>query len=137
MEKRATIDGVNIYDDFAHHPTAMMTTLAGLRGKVGSARIIAIVEPRSNTMRMGAHKETLASSLMQANEAIFFQPPDLTWQVQDVIHGMGSKGLVFDNIEDIVQHLKTHVRPGDHIVVMSNGAFGGLHNKLVDVLQGR
>jgi UDP-N-acetylmuramate: L-alanyl-gamma-D-glutamyl-meso-diaminopimelate ligase len=137
MEKRATIDGVNIYDDFAHHPTAMMTTLAGLRGKVGAARIIAIVEPRSNTMRMGVHKETLASSLMQADEAIFFQPPDLKWRVQDVIHGMGSKGLVFDSIDDIVQHVKTHIRTGDHIVVMSNGAFGGLHNKLVNVLQGR
>lgn len=137
MEKRATIDGVSIYDDFAHHPTAITTTLEGLRGKVGAARIIAIVEPRSNTMRMGVHKETLASSLMQADEAIFFQPPELEWRVQDVIHGMGSKGLVFDNIDDIVQHVKTHVRSGDNVVVMSNGAFGGLHNKLVDVLQGR
>jgi len=137
MEKRATIGGVNIYDDFAHHPTAIMTTLAGLRGKVGSARIIVIVEPRSNTMRMGVHKESLAPSLAQADEAIFFQPPDLKWRVQDVIHGMGAKGRVFDSIEDIVQHVKSNVRPGDHIIVMSNGAFGGLHNKLIEVLRGQ
>jgi len=135
MEKRATIDGVTIYDDFAHHPTAIATTLAGLRRKVGSARIITILEPRSNTMRLGVHKESLAPSLAQADEAIFFQPPYLTWRVQDVIYGMEMKGRVFENIDDIVQHIKSIVHPGDHIIIMSNGAFGGLHNKLIKVLQ--
>jgi len=135
MEKRATIDGVNIYDDFAHHPTAISTTLKGLRKKVGTARIITVLEPRSNTMRMGVHKETLAPSLMQADQAIFFQPPDLKWRVRDIITGMGSKGLVFDNIDEIIMHIKTHIRPGDNILIMSNGGFGGLINKLIEVLQ--
>jgi UDP-N-acetylmuramate: L-alanyl-gamma-D-glutamyl-meso-diaminopimelate ligase len=135
MEKRATIDGVTIYDDFAHHPTAIATTLAGLRRKVGSARIIAIMEPRSNTMRLGVHKESLAPSLAQADEAIFFQPSDLKWQVRDFIHGMGTKGRVFENIDDIVQHVKSVVHSGDHIIVMSNGDFGGLHNKLIEILR--
>jgi UDP-N-acetylmuramate: L-alanyl-gamma-D-glutamyl-meso-diaminopimelate ligase len=137
MEKRAAVNGVSIYDDFAHHPTAIRTTLEGLRKKVGEARIIAIVEPRSNTMRMGVHKETLVPSLMQADETIFFQPSDMPWQVKDIIGEMGSKGRVFDSIDDIVVYIKTHVRSGDHVLVMSNGAFGGLLGKLTEVLQNR
>ena len=135
MEKRATIDGVSIYDDFAHHPTAIRMTLEGLRNKVGAARIIAILEPRSNTMRMGVHKETLVPSLLQADEAIFFQPADLKWQMKDIVTDMGSKGHVFDSIDEIIVYVKTHAKPGDHILIMSNGAFGGLHNKLIEVLQ--
>jgi len=135
MEKRATIDGIIIYDDFAHHPTAITTTLEGLRKKVGTARIIAVVEPRSNTMRMGVHNETLAPSLSLADEAIFYQPPDLKWKVKDIIKGMGSKGRVFDNIDEIIDHIKVQARSGDNILIMSNGSFGGLLNKLVEGLQ--
>jgi UDP-N-acetylmuramate: L-alanyl-gamma-D-glutamyl-meso-diaminopimelate ligase len=135
MEKRATIDGINIYDDFAHHPTAIATTLEGLRKKVGSERIITVLEPRSNTMRMGVHKETLAPSLTQADEAIFYQPPDLKWQVEEIITDMGSKGRVFDNIDEIIVHIKTHAHAGDNILIMSNGGFGGLIDKLIGVLQ--
>jgi len=135
MEKRATIKGISIYDDFAHHPTAIATTLEGLRKKVGGARIIAVLEPRSNTMRMGVHKESLAPALMQADETIFYQPPELKWQVKDIITGMGSKGRVFASIDEIIVHIKTYARSGDHVLIMSNGAFGGLHDKLIEVLQ--
>lgn len=135
MEKRATIHGISIYDDFAHHPTAITTTLAGLRKKVGAARIIAVLEPRSNTMRMGVHNKTLGPSLMQADEAIFYQPPGLKWQVNDIVANMGPKGRVFDSIDEIVAHINSHARSGDHILIMSNGGFGGLHNKLIEVLQ--
>lgn len=135
LEKYATIDDISLYDDFAHHPTAIATTLQGLRNKVGAARIIAILEPRSNTMRMGVHKEVLAPSLLEADEVVFYQPADLNWQIRDEIMDLGPKGYVYDSIDEIIMHIKTCIRSGDQILIMSNGAFGGLHKKLIDVLQ--
>ena len=128
MEVRANFDGLMIYDDFAHHPTAIATTLAGLRARVGSQRIIAIVEPRSNTMRMGLHAEQLGESLETADLAVILQTPDLGWDVcqatADVPHV-----LVRDSIDAILDWLEEAVAPGDHIVFMSNGGFGGIHEK--------
>ena len=135
LEKYATINGISLYDDFAHHPTAIAATVQGLRNKVGTARIIAILEPRSNTMRMGVHKEALASSLLQADEAVFYQPADLNWRISDVIQCLGSKGYVYDTIDEIIMHVKTRIRSGDQVLIMSNGSFGGLHNKLIDILR--
>ena len=135
MEKRATIDGITIYDDFAHHPTAISATLDGLRRKVGKARIIAVVEPRSNTMRMGVYKDALAPSLLEADQAVLYQPPEIKWRMKDAIAPIGPKGHVFDTIDEIVLYLRMHAQSGDHIVIMSNGVFGGLQTKLIEAMQ--
>jgi len=134
MEVRGEVGGVTVYDDFAHHPTAITTTLAGLRKQVGEARILALLEPRSNTMRMGVHKEQLAASLAEADVVFFFQPPDLGWDLGTVAAQAGAE--VFDDIDALVAEVCGQARPGDHILVMSNGAFGGIHQKLLDRLKG-
>ncbi len=133
LELKADVNGVRVYDDFAHHPTAITTTLAGLRGKVGKERIIALLEPRSNTMRMGVHKDALANSLKEADEVLIFSPPDLDWDINAVI-GALSKASVFESVETLVDYVKAEAASGDHILVMSNGAFGGIHGKLVEAL---
>ena len=136
MEVRGVINGVTVYDDFAHHPTAIRTTVAGLRAKVGKARIIAVLEPRSNTMRLGIHKDTLGPSLAEADEVLLFSPADLGWDATAALQGLGARARVFDAVDAIVRHLAHDVRPGDHVLIMSNGAFGGLHEKLLRTLEG-
>ena len=126
--------GITVYDDFAHHPTAIATTLQGLRNRVGKARIIAVLEPRSNTMRMGVHKDTLAPSLAAADEVVLYQAPDLGWELQIVADDIPCPAQLFSSIDAIVDYLLQHSSPGDHILIMSNGAFGGLHKKLADRL---
>jgi len=128
MEVRAVVDGVTLYDDFAHHPTAITTTLEGLRAKVGKDRIFAVLEPRSNTMRMGVHASLLADSLRVADQAFIFQPSDLGWDAETAL-SEASNTQIFTTIEDIVQHIKKTVSLGDHVVFMSNGGFGGIHLK--------
>lgn len=126
---------VTVYDDFAHHPTAIRTTLDGLRRQVGTAaRILAVFEPRSNTMKLGAMKAQLPWSLEEANLA-FCHCGGLGWDAQQALAPMGVRARVADSVDALVQQLRAVVQPGDHIVCMSNGGFGGIHAKLLAVLQ--
>ena len=133
MEVIANINGVTIYDDFAHHPTAIETTLDGLRKQVGSERIIAIVEPRSNTMRLGVHTESLALSLHQADKAIIFQPENLGWDLSGLLKYAGNIEIC-KTLDEIIAKLKLEARYGGHFVLMSNGSFGGIYKRLADEL---
>jgi len=135
MEVRARINGITVYDDFAHHPTAIATTLEGLRNKVGKARIIAILEPRSNTMRMGVHAGTLGKSLMRADHIILFEPGKLGWSLETVQTQLGDKAQVMLSTNDIIQHVTHMAASGDQILIMSNGGFEGLHQRLIESLR--
>ncbi len=135
MEIRGVVDGVTIYDDFAHHPTAIATTLDGLRNKVDGARIIAVLEPRSNTMRLGTHRDTLAGSLHAADQVLMMQPGDMSWSLEDVARDIKAPAKVFNSVDDIINELVGIRKPGDHILIMSNGAFGGIHEKLLQKLR--
>ena len=127
--------GVTLYDDFAHHPTAITLTLEGLRAKVGEAsRIIAILEPRSNTMRMGVHTTTLADSVAAANLAFIYKPEDLTWELDQVVADYPAI-QVFNSIESIVEALVEIAQPEDHWVFMSNGGFGGIYQQVLSKLR--
>jgi len=134
MEVRGEVKAITVYDDFAHHPTAIKETLQGLRAAVGDASIWAVLEPRSNTMRMGVHKQQLAASLADANRVVLYQPEGLNWDMQPVIDELGDKGQLFNQIDDIVAMLVEKACAGDHILVMSNGAFGSIHQKILDAL---
>lgn len=133
MELRAEVNGIKIYDDFAHHPTAIDTTLQGLKKVMGKGRIIAVLEPRSNTMRMGVHKDSLAESLKTADEVYLLQPEDLSWDLKASLNGANNINIL-SSVEDIVNEVKTTAKVDDHVVIMSNGAFGGIHQKLIDRL---
>ena len=135
LELRADTGGIRLYDDFAHHPTAIATTLAGLRGHVNKERIIVLLEPRSNTMRMGVHGDTLASSLAEADDVLLYQPEDIDWDLKKVTQKMNGQARVFSGIDKMVDTVKQEIKQGDHILVMSNGAFGGIHEKLIKVLE--
>jgi UDP-N-acetylmuramate: L-alanyl-gamma-D-glutamyl-meso-diaminopimelate ligase len=117
--------GVTVYDDFAHHPTAIATTLAGLRAKVGAARIVVAMEPRSNSMRLGAHAEALAPSLDLADAVVFLARPELPWDAAKVIGALKGDGCAVADADALLAALSERVRPGDHVVFMSNGGFDG------------
>lgn len=134
MEVLGEVAQITVYDDFAHHPTAIRETLQGLRAAVGDARIWALLEPRSNTMRMGVHKEQLASSLAEADQVLLFQPPEVDWDLQSVVDQLGDAAQLFRSIEGIVELLLTQAQAGDHVLIMSNGAFGGIHQRVLDAL---
>ncbi|GAB6140100.1 UDP-N-acetylmuramate:L-alanyl-gamma-D-glutamyl-me so-diaminopimelate ligase [Methylosoma difficile] len=129
MEVIANINGVTIYDDFAHHPTAIATTLDGLRKKVGNERIIAIVEPRSNTMKMGVHTDTLAQSLHAADLALLYQPDNLGWDLS-ALKGFADNIDICYSLEEIIAKLTEEAHHGGHFVLMSNGSFGGIYQPL-------
>jgi UDP-N-acetylmuramate: L-alanyl-gamma-D-glutamyl-meso-diaminopimelate ligase len=131
MQLRGEVSGVRVYDDFAHHPTAIATTVDGLRRRVGSARIVAVLEPRSNTMRMGIHRDSLAGSLAGADEVWLYTPPDLGWDTTSVIAALGGRGHARSDVSALARDLAQTLRPGDHALIMSNGGFGGLHGKLL------
>jgi UDP-N-acetylmuramate: L-alanyl-gamma-D-glutamyl-meso-diaminopimelate ligase len=133
MEKRGTVNGITVYDDFAHHPTAIQTTLNGLRTHAGNQRIIAILEPRSNTMKMGVWKDSLADSLMGADQVYCFTR-DSHW-AKAAMTPLGSKVHCYDDLHLLVQNISAITRPGDHILVMSNGGFGGIHEKILSTLR--
>jgi len=133
MELRGEIGGVAVYDDFAHHPTAIATTLAGLRARVGEARILAVLEPRSNTMRLGVHRDTLAPALRDADRVLLYRPPGLDWDL-DHVTGALEDARLFDDIDALATHIAGEARAGDQVLIMSNGAFGGLHEKLLHLL---
>ena len=131
MQLRGEVAGVRVYDDFAHHPTAIATTVDGLRRRVGAGRIIAVLEPRSNTMRMGVHREALAGSLAGADEVWLYLPADLGWDAAPVLEALGGRGHGRGEVNALATDLAAALRPGDHVLVMSNGGFGGLHEKLL------
>ncbi len=131
MQLRGEVRGVRVYDDFAHHPTAIATTVDGLRRRVGKARIIAVLEPRSNTMRMGVHQDTLAASLSGADDVWLFAPEDIGWDTDAVVAALGARGHASNDIDSLARELAKASRSGDHVLVMSNGGFGGLHGKLL------
>jgi len=130
MEVRGTVGGITVYDDFAHHPTAIATTIAGLRRKIGPARILAVLEPRSNTMKLGVMKAQLPASLACA-DAVFCYGANLGWDAVEALAPLGDKALVEDNLARLVERIATVARSGDHILIMSNGGFGGIHGKLL------
>ena len=134
MEVRGTVNGITVYDDFAHHPTAIDTTIAGLRGKVGTARILAVLEPRSNTMKLGVMKDALPGSLKDA-DLVFCYAGNLGWDVRGALAPLGEKALVSDDLNELVEAIAAAVCLGDHVLVMSNGGFGGIHEKLLNRLQ--
>jgi UDP-N-acetylmuramate: L-alanyl-gamma-D-glutamyl-meso-diaminopimelate ligase len=137
MQLRGEVKGVRVYDDFAHHPTAIATTVDGLRRRVGSARIVAVLEPRSNTMRMGVHRDQLAPSLAGADEVWLYAPPDLGWDPEAVIAALGGRGHARSDVSALARDLAQTLRPGDQALIMSNGGFGGLHGKLLAELERR
>jgi len=137
MEIRGVIGGVTVYDDFAHHPTAIETTLKGLRARVGGARIVAVLEPRSNTMKLGVHRGQLAAALGQADLTWFLNAPDLGWDLQAALATMGDRARFAGSVDALVSALEADSRPGDQILIMSNGGFGGLHDKLLAALRKR
>ncbi len=136
MQLAGEVRGVRVYDDFAHHPTAIATTLDGLRRRVGAARIIAVLEPRSHTMRMGVHRDTLAPALVGADQVWLYAPADLGWDVGAVAQELGERAQVRGEIGTLAADLAGAARAGDHVLVMSNGGFGGLHGKLLAALRG-
>lgn len=133
MEIRGNVKGITVYDDFAHHPTAIKTTLNGLRHKVGKARIIAILEPRSNTMKMGIWKDSLAASLDHADQ-VFCYTNQAEWDVQSALASLGKKASLHHELAQLISAVVIAARPGDHILIMSNGGFGGIHEKLMHLL---
>jgi UDP-N-acetylmuramate: L-alanyl-gamma-D-glutamyl-meso-diaminopimelate ligase len=137
MEVRGVVDDVTVYDDFAHHPTAIETTLRGLRARVGAARIVAVVEPRSNTMKLGVHREQLAPALALADRTWFLNSADMGWDLPAAVAALGSRASFAANVDSLVKGLAEDSRRGDHILVMSNGGFGGLHEKLLAALRAR
>jgi UDP-N-acetylmuramate: L-alanyl-gamma-D-glutamyl-meso-diaminopimelate ligase len=134
MELRGEVHGIRVYDDFAHHPTAIASTLAGLRRRVGGARIVAVLEPRSNTMRMGTHAAALAGSLMDADRVHVYVPPDLNWNAAATLSGLADRLAVSDAVDEIVAAVVAEAAAGDQILVMSNGGFQGIHLRLLDAL---
>lgn len=134
MEVRGESRGVVVYDDFAHHPTAIETTIAGLRAKVGAARILAVLEPRSNTMKLGVMKNALPASLAQA-DLVFCYQANLGWDAGAALASIANKTQVHDDLTQLILAIKQVATAGDHVLVMSNGGFGGIHQKLLDALK--
>ena len=133
MELRGNIAGVTIYDDFAHHPTAIETTIAGLRADVGDARILAVLEPRSYTMRMGSTNDALAASLAGA-DVVFCYTDGLEWDANATLRPLRAKLQCFDDIDKLTHAITASSRSGDYVLVMSNGGFGNIHEKLLTAL---
>ena len=135
MEVKGTVRGVTVYDDFAHHPTAITTTIAGLRHKVGrKQRILAVLEPRSNTMKLGTMKAALPESLADGDVVFCYGAANLGWSVAEALAPLGAKAQCFDDIDALVAAIVAEARDGDQVLVMSNGGFGGIHGKLLSAL---
>jgi UDP-N-acetylmuramate: L-alanyl-gamma-D-glutamyl-meso-diaminopimelate ligase len=137
MELTGEAAGIRVYDDFAHHPTAIATTIEGLRRNIGRARLVAVLEARSNTMRMGVHKDTLAGSLKGADAVYLFAPPDLGWDAGAVARQLGPQADTEPTIDALLARLTRELKAGDQVLIMSNGGFGGLHRQLLEALKAR
>jgi UDP-N-acetylmuramate: L-alanyl-gamma-D-glutamyl-meso-diaminopimelate ligase len=131
LELCGTVGGISVIDDFAHHPTAIRATIDAVRSSNGEARIVALLEPRSNTMKQGAVKAELASSLRGADRIFCYTVPGLGWNVAETLAPLGERASTHDNLDDVVAQVLAFVRSGDQVVVMSNGSFGGVHGKLL------
>jgi UDP-N-acetylmuramate: L-alanyl-gamma-D-glutamyl-meso-diaminopimelate ligase len=134
MEILADVHTIKVYDDFAHHPTAIKTTLAGLRAKVGDEKIIAIIEPRSNTMRMGVHKNALNQSVTDADDVLWYQPANVDWAMDEVVNKSPVPAKLLRNLDELIHCAISLSEANTHIVIMSNGGFGGVHQKLIEQL---
>jgi len=134
LEHKGEVNGVTVYDDFAHHPTAINTTIAGLRAKVGQQRIFAILEPRSNTMKQGVHQHTLFNSMSEADAIFMYQPDDINWDMHAMVNEFAQTTNIEQDLDLLISHIIEQAQPGDHLLVMSNGSFGGIHQKLLDKL---
>ena len=130
MENKGEIGGITVFDDFAHHPTAIHATLAGLRKRVGTQRIFAVLEPRTNTMKLGTMREALPGCLALA-DAVFVYSKNLGWDAAKALEPIGTKTGVFEDLDAMVNAIVVMSRKGDQIVVMSNGGFGGVHGKIL------
>ncbi|GIU47482.1 UDP-N-acetylmuramate:L-alanyl-gamma-D-glutamyl-meso-diaminopimelate ligase [Shewanella sp. 10N.261.52.F9] len=135
MELLDTVNGIEVYDDFAHHPTAITTSLSGMRARVGKSKITVILEPRSNTMKSGVHKDTLANSLSLATNAFLYQAGNIDWDISEAMASASVPVEVLYDIDEIVAKVAAQAEPGETIIVMSNGGFGGLHQKLLAELR--
>ena len=136
LEVKGNIHDITVYDDFAHHPTEIRATLTALRDKVGAnTRILAVLEPRSNTMKMGVHKDEIAPALENADAVFLFQPETIPWKVTDIADTLTQPAAHSDDLAALVNMIATEAKPTDHILVMSNGSFGGIHQKSLDALQ--
>jgi UDP-N-acetylmuramate: L-alanyl-gamma-D-glutamyl-meso-diaminopimelate ligase len=136
LELRGVVDNISIYDDFAHHPTAIALTIEALRQKVGSQKIIAVLEPRSNTMRMGHHKDQLASALSDADAVALYQPKNINWSLFEMAKSL-QNGQIFNDTSDLIAHLVSQAKSGDHILIMSNGGFENIHERLLTTLKSK
>ena len=134
MELRGVVNDISVYDDFAHHPTAIRATLAGLRAKVGASRILAVLEPRSNSMKLGVWAQQLAPSLSAADQ-VFCYSAQLGWDVTTALASLGDKLTTSDDLAGLIAMISAEARSGDHILIMSNGGFGGIHDKLLASLR--
>jgi UDP-N-acetylmuramate: L-alanyl-gamma-D-glutamyl-meso-diaminopimelate ligase len=134
MELRGEVRGIRVYDDFAHHPTAIATTVNGLRANIGNRKLFAVLEPRSNTMKMGVHQQTIADSLQQADRVLLFEDQGLQWSLNDVKQQLGDKASVENSIEAIIELVCKEAQAGDEVLIMSNGGFGGIHQRLLAAL---
>jgi UDP-N-acetylmuramate: L-alanyl-gamma-D-glutamyl-meso-diaminopimelate ligase len=137
MEVRGVVGGITVYDDFAHHPTAIEATLKGLRARLPQARIIAVLEPRSNTMKLGVHRDQLAPALALADRTWFLNSPQLGWDLAAAVAPLRGRVSLASTVDAVVEGLSAQVQTGDHVLVMSNGGFGGLHEKLLAALRRR
>jgi UDP-N-acetylmuramate: L-alanyl-gamma-D-glutamyl-meso-diaminopimelate ligase len=135
LEARGAVDGVVVYDDFAHHPTAIATTLAGLRARVGDQPIIAVLEPRSNTMKLGVFKDSLAPALAAADAVVLYQAPDLGWDLGAVSAALGPRGQVCHSLDATLAAIQAQAQTGTQVLIMSNGGFGGIHERLLNALR--
>jgi UDP-N-acetylmuramate: L-alanyl-gamma-D-glutamyl-meso-diaminopimelate ligase len=138
LEVVGQVQNMTVYDDFAHHPTAIQTTIAGLRSKIGGARLIAVLEPRSNTMQLGIMKQQLSDSLQDAQQVFVYGAKTgkatLGWDLKEALKPLGEKVYAFDNLDQMVRQIVSYVKPSDHILIMSNGGFGGVHQKILQEL---
>jgi UDP-N-acetylmuramate: L-alanyl-gamma-D-glutamyl-meso-diaminopimelate ligase len=130
LELKGEFGGVRVYDDFAHHPTAIRMTLDGLRNKVNGARILAVLEPRSNTMKLGVMKDALAGSLADADR-VFCYSAGLGWDPSTALAALGARGEIHGDMTTLVTAIADTAKAGDHVLIMSNGGFGGIHEKLL------
>jgi UDP-N-acetylmuramate: L-alanyl-gamma-D-glutamyl-meso-diaminopimelate ligase len=137
MEVIGVADDITVYDDFAHHPTAIRTTLEGLRAKIGQRRIVVAMEPRSNSMRLGAHADALAPSLALADAVVFLHRPELAWDAASVIAAVRGDAHAVPDTDALLARLGDTVQPGDHVVFMSNGGFDGAPRRFLAQLQAR
>jgi UDP-N-acetylmuramate: L-alanyl-gamma-D-glutamyl-meso-diaminopimelate ligase len=137
LELRGEVGGIRVYDDFAHHPTAVAMTIDGVRRQPDRGRIVAVLEPRSNTMRLGAHRAGLAASFAGADRVWLYQPAGIEWNLDGVAAELGAKAAVKRDIAELVESLVADLKPGDRVLIMSNGGFGGLHDRLLAALKAR